>query len=162
VLTTNAKIVLNGTYLPTTINRFSITSHAKWHRGKHHKYPYCFRPWFWIHHKQCSPNSKVNCSVQRDAASLIAPDTIKANKLLQFASYEFDLSELYARKLQKEIYEQKGSFLMLALKVLYDQIQKKFIEEHAMASKQLIWALQRNLLRCIWSIKTDWKLSWFL
>jgi hypothetical protein len=51
---------------------------------------------------------KVNCSVQRDAASLIAPDTIKANKLLQFASYEFDLSELYAR-LQKEIYEQKGS-----------------------------------------------------
>jgi hypothetical protein len=31
VLTTNAKIVLNGTYLPTTINRFSIT--PKWHRG---------------------------------------------------------------------------------------------------------------------------------
>jgi predicted DsbA family dithiol-disulfide isomerase len=53
---------------------------------------------------------KINCSVQRDAASLIAPDTIKANKLLQFASYEFDLSELYARKLQKEIYEQKKVF----------------------------------------------------
>jgi hypothetical protein len=63
-----------------------------------------------IHHKQYSPIQKVNCSVQRDAASLIAPDTIKANKLLQFASYEFDLSELYARKLQKEIYEQRKSF----------------------------------------------------
>jgi hypothetical protein len=35
--------------------------------------------------------------------------------ILQFA-HEFDLSELYARK---EIYEQKGTFLMLAfLKVL--------------------------------------------
>jgi hypothetical protein len=53
-------------------------------------------------------------------------------------SYEFDLSELYARKLRKEIYEQKGTFLMLAF-VLYDQNQKKFIEEHAMATKQLIW-----------------------
>jgi hypothetical protein len=51
---------------------------------------------------------------QRDAGSLIAPDTITANKLLDFASYEFDLSELYARKLRKEIYEQKGTFLMLA------------------------------------------------
>jgi hypothetical protein len=76
--------------------------------------------------------------------SLIAPDTIKANKLLQFASYEFDLSELYARKLRKEIYEQKGTFLMLAF-VLYDQNQKKFIEEHAMATKQLIWALTAKL-----------------
>jgi hypothetical protein len=94
------------------------------------QYPYCFKPWFWIHHKQYSvPIKKVNCSVQRDAASLIAPDTIKANKLLQFASYEFDLSELYARKLQ-EIYEQKGSF-----KGTYTTNQKKFIEEHAMASK---------------------------
>jgi hypothetical protein len=27
-------------------------------------------------------NSKVNCSFQRDAGSLIAPDTITANKLL--------------------------------------------------------------------------------
>jgi hypothetical protein len=103
------KIVLNGTYLPTTINRFSITSHPKWHL-KHHTVSILLQTLILIHHKQYSvPIKKVNCSVQRDAASLIAPDTIKANKLLQFASYEFDLSELYARKLQ-EIYEQKGSF----------------------------------------------------
>jgi hypothetical protein len=38
--------------------------------------------------------------------------------------------------LQKGIYEQKGSLSNVSfLKVLYDQIQKKFIEEHAMASK---------------------------
>jgi hypothetical protein len=38
---------------------------------------------------------------------------------------------------------------MLAFKVLYDQIQKKFIEEHAMASKQLIWALTQRNYCCI-------------
>ncbi|WP_339918593.1 hypothetical protein [uncultured Flavobacterium sp.] len=81
-------------------------------------------------------NSKVNCSFQKDAGSLIAPDTITANKLLDFARYEFDLSELYARKLRKEIYEQKGTFSDVSfLKVIYDQIQKKYTEEHAMAAK---------------------------
>jgi hypothetical protein len=39
-----------------------------------------------------------------------------------------------ARKLRKEIYEQKGTFLMLALKYIRPN-QKKFIEEHAMATK---------------------------
>lgn len=81
-------------------------------------------------------NSKVNCSFQRDAAYLIAPDALTANKLLDFARYEFDLSELYARKLRKEIYEQKGTFSDVSfLKVIYDQIQKQYTEEHAMAAK---------------------------
>jgi hypothetical protein len=65
---------------------------------------------------------------------LIAPDTITANKL-QFARYEFDLSELYARKLRKGIYEQKGTFLMLAFKGTIRPNSKKFIEGHAMATK---------------------------
>jgi hypothetical protein len=46
-----------------------------------------------------------------------------------------NLSELYARKLRKEIYEQKGTFLMLAFKGTIRPNSKKFIEEHAMASK---------------------------
>ncbi|SEA01257.1 hypothetical protein SAMN05443667_101607 [Flavobacterium gillisiae] len=81
-------------------------------------------------------NSKVNCSFQRDAAYLVAPDTNTANKLLDFARYEFDLSELYARKLRKEIYEQKGTFSDVSfLKVIYDHIQKQYTEEHATAAK---------------------------
>jgi hypothetical protein len=91
---------MGRTYQPY---RFSIT---KPQSGKHHKYTYCFRG-FWIHHKQCSVPIQSNCSVQRDAASLIAPDTIKANKL-QFAHMNLTY-ELYARKLRKEIYEQKGT-----------------------------------------------------
>jgi hypothetical protein len=55
-------------------------------------------------------NSKVNCSFQSDAGHLFNADTITANKRLDFARYEFNLSELYARKLHEEIYEQKGLF----------------------------------------------------
>jgi hypothetical protein len=81
-------------------------------------------------------NSKVNCSFQRDSGSLIAPDTITANKLLDFARYEFDLSELYARKLRKEIYQKKGTFSDISfLKVIYDQIQMEYTEAHATAAK---------------------------
>jgi hypothetical protein len=81
-------------------------------------------------------NSKVNCSFQRDSGSLIAPDTITANKLLDFAHYEFDLSELYARKLRKEIYQKKGTFSDISfLKVIYDQIQMEYTEAHATAAK---------------------------
>jgi hypothetical protein len=81
-------------------------------------------------------NSKVNCSFQRDSGSLIAPDSITANKLLDFARYEFDLSELYARKLRKEIYEKKETFSDISfLKVMYDQIQTEYTEAHAIAAK---------------------------
>lgn len=95
-------------------------------------------------------NSKVNCFFQRDAGSLIAPDTITANKLLNFARYEFDLSELYARKLRKEIYEQKGTFSDVSfLKIIYDQIQKKYTEEHAMAAKNTNLGLETAKLTAL-------------
>jgi hypothetical protein len=95
-------------------------------------------------------NSKVNCSFQRDAAYLIAPDTITANKLLDFARYEFDLSELYARKLRKEIYEQKGTFSDVSfLKVMYDQIQKQYTEEHATAAKNTNLGLETAKLTAL-------------
>ncbi len=41
-------------------------------------------------------NSKVSCTFTRNAAILIAPDSIFANQLVNFAQYEFDLTELYA------------------------------------------------------------------
>jgi hypothetical protein len=66
--------------------------------------------------------------------SLIAPDTIKANKLLQFARYEFDLSELYARKCVKKSTSRKESFLMLAFKGTI-RPNSKNLSKNAMASK---------------------------
>jgi hypothetical protein len=115
------KIVLNGRYLPTTINKFSIKATQIRIRGSitsiHTASVLDFG--FMMNNVDFVLQSLIQSKLpfQRDAGSLIAPDTITANKLLDFARYEFDLSELYARKLRKEIYEQKGTFLMSVLKL---------------------------------------------
>lgn len=55
-------------------------------------------------------NDKVKAIFQKNLAVLVAPDTLTANQLLQFGRYDFDLVELYARKIRKKIYEEKGAF----------------------------------------------------
>ena len=81
-------------------------------------------------------NSKVSCAFQKDAAMIVAPDAATANKLVQFAQYQFNLSELYARKLRQKIYENKGTFSDITfLKPLYEQIEKELIEQNGIASK---------------------------
>ena len=55
-------------------------------------------------------NSKIKCTFNRDASFIIAPDTATALYLLSFARFEFDLSELYARKLRKRLNEKRGGF----------------------------------------------------
>ena len=81
-------------------------------------------------------NSKVNCAFQKDAAMIVAPDVATANKLVQFAQYQFNLSELYARKLRQKIYENKGTLSDITfLRPLYDQIEKELIEQNGIASK---------------------------
>jgi hypothetical protein len=98
-------------------------------------------------------NSKVNSTFKRDAASIIATDNSAAQYLINFAQYEFDLSELYARKLRKEIYLQKGTFSDVSfLQLIYNAIQKQYIEEHAIASK--ITDLGHNEKK-LFEIRTD-------
>ena len=81
-------------------------------------------------------NSKVDCVFQRDGALIVAPDTTTANKLVQFAQYQFNLSELYARKLRQKIYENKATFSDISfVKPLYDSTEKDFIAENGSASK---------------------------
>ncbi|NOX86552.1 MAG: hypothetical protein GXO86_11425, partial [Chlorobi bacterium] len=55
-------------------------------------------------------NSAVKCVFNRNAASIIAPDTAIALCLLDFARFEFDLTELYTRKFRKKMFEEKGAF----------------------------------------------------
>ncbi|WP_437371935.1 hypothetical protein [Maribacter litoralis] len=55
-------------------------------------------------------NDKVKAIFQKNLAVLVAPDSLTANQLLQFGRYDFDLVELYARKIRKKIYEEKGTF----------------------------------------------------
>ena len=55
-------------------------------------------------------NNKVVCKFLTEAASIQAPDSAMGLQLLALAQYEFDLSELYARKLRKQMFEEKGAF----------------------------------------------------
>jgi len=81
-------------------------------------------------------NSKVKCIFNRDASSLVATDTLMALQLLDFARYDFDLTELYARKFRKRLYEEKGAFSDASFfKPVYDDIQREFLERHTLAAK---------------------------
>ena len=76
-------------------------------------------------------NSKVSCNFTKDAASIIAPDEETANSLVQFAQFDFDLSELYARKFRKKLFEEKGAFSDVSFfHPIYDRLQKEFVEKH--------------------------------
>lgn len=80
-------------------------------------------------------NSKVNCCFHREMASIVAPDSATAHALLDFARFGFDLSELYARKLRKKIYEEKGAFSDPSFfKPLFDENQAELNKRHTIAS----------------------------
>lgn len=82
-------------------------------------------------------NSRVNCSFKTNAASLLAPDTATALSLLAFAQYDFDLSELYARKFRKKLYEGKGTFSDVNFyQPIYNEVQKEYVERHTLAAKE--------------------------
>ncbi len=55
-------------------------------------------------------NSKLVCSFNKESASITAPDSLKASKLLKLVQFDFDLSELYTRKMRKELFENKKLF----------------------------------------------------
>jgi hypothetical protein len=81
-------------------------------------------------------NQKVSCSFNRSAASIVAPDSVIAADLLNFARYEFDLAELYARKLRQRLNEAKGTFSDISFsKPVYEQVHKEFNVRHANAGR---------------------------
>lgn len=55
-------------------------------------------------------NSKVSCIFNRDAAVIMAADSLAAERLIALVKFDFDLSELYARKIRKELYQNKKTF----------------------------------------------------
>lgn len=55
-------------------------------------------------------NNKVSCTFQRDAAVITASDHLEAADLMALVAFDFDLSELYARKIRKELFENKKTF----------------------------------------------------
>lgn len=80
-------------------------------------------------------NSKVNCTFTRDASSLVAPNEEYVQYLLNFAQFGFDLSELYARKFRKELYENKGVFSDIRFfEPIYNKIQKDYSKRYTEAA----------------------------
>ena len=55
-------------------------------------------------------NSKVSCTFHKDAAVIMAPDSLEAKRLITLVKFDFDLSELYARKIRKELFQNKKTF----------------------------------------------------
>ena len=81
-------------------------------------------------------NSKVNCTFKRNLASLVAPDSARAMDLLLFSRYEFDLAELYARKVRQRLYEVKGTFSNPSFfQPVFEQFQKEYLERHVRAGR---------------------------
>lgn len=82
-------------------------------------------------------NSKVNCSFNKEAASIVAPDSLFAVDLLNFTRFDFDLTELYARKLRKKLFEEKGAFSDIKfIRPLYDQIQNELVKRQTLAARE--------------------------
>lgn len=80
-------------------------------------------------------NSKVDCTFDRSLSVLIAPDSAIANNIVAFARYEFDLCELYARKLRQRLYDEKGAFSDVSFfRPIYDQTQREYAERRTTAA----------------------------
>lgn len=92
-------------------------------------------------------NSRVNCSFRRNLATLVAPDTATAMSLVDFSRYEFDLSELYARKFRKKLFEEKGAFSNIKfMEPIYIQVQNDLAERHTLAASESDLGMKKEKL----------------
>jgi hypothetical protein len=92
-------------------------------------------------------NSEVTAEFSPESAVIAAPDTASAMDLLNFGRYSFDLTELYARKFRKEIYEQKKAFSKVDFfQAIYDKLQAQMATEHARVMKETELGSRREVL----------------
>jgi hypothetical protein len=75
-------------------------------------------------------NNKVNCFFQKDVAMIVAQNNDVVEDMVRFSNYEFDLAELYARKIRKKLFESKGAFSDASFfRPIYDLIIKEYYEK---------------------------------
>lgn len=95
-------------------------------------------------------NSKVSCTFKSNSAVLVAPDSTIAKNLLAFAQFSFDLSELYARKLRQNIYENKKAFTSPDFfKPLYEKIESEFSIRNNKAMSDTDLGQKKELLKLL-------------
>ena len=55
-------------------------------------------------------NDKISCAFYPKAALLIAKDSVSAERLIKLSQFDFDLTELYARRIRQELFLNKKTF----------------------------------------------------
>lgn len=95
-------------------------------------------------------NSKVSCTFNKSAASLVAPNDSIAQKLVNYAQYEFDLSELFARNFRQQLYLKKGAFSGAKFfQPVYDSLQKEFTLRETNAGRQTNYGQDADKLQTL-------------
>jgi len=93
-------------------------------------------------------NSNVVASFSRTSAVLVAPDSLIAQKLVSFARYSFDLTELYARKFRKRLYEEKETFSRSDFyQPLFEEVNAELKEVHSRVLKLTEFGQDEAVLR---------------
>lgn len=92
-------------------------------------------------------NSMITAVFNRSAAVITAVDSLQANNLVAYGQYTFDLSELYARKFRKRLYENKSAFSGADYyKPIFNEIQEEMNTEVARVSKLTELGSKRDIL----------------
>ena len=85
-------------------------------------------------------------SVKNGSEVIELSKDIPENELDAFIR-DFDLAELYARKLRKRLYEEKGAFSDANFfQPVYDEINKEFVDRHTAAGKETDLGKNRDKL----------------
>ena len=93
-------------------------------------------------------NSKVKVTFNKNASVITAPNESIAEYLIKYGQYNFDLTELYARKFRKEIYLKKGTFSDVSFfQPIFNEIQEKMNAENARVLKATDMGKNEELLK---------------
>lgn len=93
-------------------------------------------------------NRNVTAVFNKTGAMLVAPDSAVANQLLSFARYSFDLTELYARKFRKRMYEEKETFSSADFyQPIFEEINNELSAEHARVLKLTDLGREEGILK---------------
>ena len=101
-------------------------------------------------------NNKVSCTFYRKAALLMAPDSLSADRLVELSQFDFDLSELYARKIRKELYENKKTF---SKSNFFEPYFNKMIQERNEKSGQVYKASEFGTAKEVLKKEHEWVLG---
>lgn len=93
-------------------------------------------------------NSKVKVIFNKNASIISAPNLLVAEYLIKYGQYNYDLSELYARKFRQQMYLEKGTFSDVTFfQPIFEKIQEKMNAENARVIKVTDLGKKENLLK---------------